>query len=78
MSRFGPAWLAPGLVYELWLISGTTPTGAGVFRPASGESVVVIVGADVASYQTAAITVEHGASVKPTSTPIFAGTIPRG
>jgi anti-sigma factor RsiW len=70
--------LAPGLVYEVWLISGTTPKGVGVFRPAPGQSVVVIVGGDVASYQTAAITVEHGASVKPTSTPIFAGTIPRG
>lgn len=64
-------------VYQLWLIAGTQPESAGVFRPAPGRPVVLQVAADFTRYQAVAISIERAPSgaPQPTSTPILAGKI---
>ncbi len=64
-------------VYQLWLVAGTEPQSAGVFRPVPGQPIIVPVAADFARYQLVAISVERGPSgaPKPTTKPILAGTI---
>jgi len=62
-------------VYQLWLIAGTRPESAGVFRPTPGQPVVLPVAADFTRYQAVAVSVERapaGAS-QPTATPILVG-----
>lgn len=49
--------LAPGKVYEVWLIQGNTPIAAGVLDRSSGQ---VAVAANMNQYQALAITVENG------------------
>ncbi len=64
-------------VYQLWLVAGTEPQSAGVFRPVPGQPIIVPVAADFARYQLVAISVERGPSgaAKPTTKPILVGTI---
>ncbi len=64
-------------VYQLWLIAGTQPDSAGIFRPVPGQPVVLPVVADFARYQAVAISIERGPSgaPQPTSTPILVGKI---
>lgn len=64
-------------VYQLWLIAGTQPESAGVFRPLPGQSVILSVTANFARYQAVAISVEHGpaGAPQPTTTPILIGKI---
>lgn len=62
------------LVYQLWLVAGTQPESAGVFRPEQDRPVIVPVSADFRRYQAVAISVERaplGAS-RPTAAPILA------
>lgn len=64
-------------VYQLWLVAGSTPESAGVFRPEAGRPFVVPVRADFTRYQVVAISIERapfGAS-QPTAAPILAGKI---
>ena len=49
--------LAPGQVYEVWLIQGITPVPSGVFSSADGQ---VAVAANLGQYQALAITIEDG------------------
>ncbi len=49
--------LAPGKVYEVWLIQGNTPIAAGVLDRSSGQ---VAVAANMSQYQALAITIENG------------------
>lgn len=69
----------PGVqfVYQLWLIAGTEPQSAGVFRPLPGQTVIVPVTADFSKYQAVAISVERGPGgvARPTAAPILIGTI---
>ncbi len=64
-------------VYQLWLVAGTEPQSAGVFRPVPGRPIIVPVTADFGRYQAVAISVERGpgGSPRPTTKPILAGTI---
>jgi len=66
-----------GRVYQLWLIAGTQPRSAGVFRPAVGETAIVPVNADFMQYQAVAISIEpapNGAP-QPTAAPILIGRL---
>ena len=49
--------LAPGEVYQVWLIQGSTPIPSGVFAASSAR---LALAADPANYQAVAITIEHG------------------
>ncbi len=62
-----------GFVYQLWLIAGTQPESAGVFRPAPGQPLVLPLAADFSRYQAVAISVERAPSgaPQPTTTPIL-------
>ena len=64
-------------VYQVWLIAGTQPESAGVFRPAPGQSVVFPLAADFSRYQAVAISVERAPSgaPQPTTTPILIGKL---
>lgn len=64
-----------GHVYQVWLITGTQPTSAGVFRPAVGETAIVPVNADFVQYQAVAISVERApnGAPQPTVAPILIG-----
>lgn len=67
-----------GLVYQLWLVAPIgAPQSAGVFRPASGGSLVVPVAADFARYKAVAISVEQGpnGAPQPTRVPILSATL---
>jgi hypothetical protein len=66
--------LAPGQVYEVWLIKGATPTDAGISAQPNGSAVVRI-SHDPTQYQTLAITVEPGEQTRPTTQPILAGQL---
>lgn len=70
----------PDLVYQLWLVAGSTPRSAGVFRPASGTPVIVAVGADFPRYQAVAVSVEHGpnGAARPSAAPILVGRLGGG
>ncbi len=57
--------LAPGKVYEVWLIQGNTPVAAGVLNGASDQ---LAVAADLSQYQALAITVESGPLGSPAPT----------
>ncbi len=57
--------LAPGKVYEVWLIQGNTPVAAGVLNGASDQ---VAVAADLSQYQALAITIESGPLGNPSPT----------
>jgi hypothetical protein len=62
-------------VYELWLFHGRTPRPAGTFRP-TGRVTVVRVGFDASSADLAAITIERAPGAKkPTTQPIFQGSL---
>lgn len=66
------------LVYQLWLVAGSTPPqSAGVFRPVTGRSLVLPVTADFSRYKAVAISVEHGPSgaPQPTAAPILSATL---
>lgn len=64
-------------VYQLWLIAGSTPESAGVFRPEAGRPVVVPVRADFSKYQAVAVSIEQApfGAPQPTTTPILVGRI---
>ena len=64
-------------VYQLWLIAGTQPESAGVFRPAPGQPIVLPLAADFSRYQAVAISVEHAPSgaPQPTTTPVLLGKL---
>jgi len=64
-------------VYQLWLIAGTQPESAGVFRPAPGQPVVLPIAADFSRYQAVAISVERapGGAPQPTTTPMLIGKL---
>jgi len=66
-----------GLVYQLWLVAGTQPESAGVFRPQAGRPVIVRVSADFARYQAVAISVEVGprGANQPTAAPVLVGRL---
>lgn len=70
----------PDLVYQVWLVAGSTPRSAGVFRPASGTPVIVVVGADFPRYQAVAISVERGpnGAARPSAAPILVGRLGGG
>jgi anti-sigma-K factor RskA len=70
----------PDLVYQLWLVAGTTPQSAGVFRPVPGAPVIVAVGADFPRYQAVAISVERGprGAARPSAAPILVGRLGGG
>lgn len=57
--------LAPGKIYEVWLIRGNTPIAAGVLNGASDQ---VAVAADLSQYQALAITVENAPFGNPSPT----------
>ena len=69
--------LQPGQVYQLWLIAGGPPEGAGVLIAPGGGTGGTMVQGDVTRYQRLAITIEPGpsGSVAPTTPPILAGTL---
>ncbi|MDP9374856.1 MAG: anti-sigma factor, partial [Chloroflexota bacterium] len=66
--------LQPGQVYQIWLIAGGVPEGAGVLNAPSGGAMVQ---GDVTRYQRLAITIEPGpnGSATPTSPPVLAGAL---
>ena len=70
--------LAPGKVYELWLIGGSSRVdAAGVFVPDSNGNKVVVVSRPLTGYTTMAVTTEQGPDgvTAPTQQPQLAGTI---
>ena len=68
--------LAPGQVYEVWLIRDGAPAPAGVFAASTAEHAVV---ADPGRYEALAITVEPGplGSPGPTTAPVAQASLPR-
>lgn len=64
-------------VYQVWLIAGTQPESAGVFRPAPGQPIVLPLAADFSRYQAVAISVERAPSgaPQPTTTPVLLGKL---
>ncbi|HLW60429.1 MAG TPA: anti-sigma factor [bacterium] len=67
-----------GLVYEIWLVAGTQPRPAGIFRSTPGQPVIIPVAADFGRYRAVAISIEHGpqgSSGGPTTAPILAASI---
>ena len=66
--------LQPGQVYQVWLIQGGQPRGAGILTAPSGEAAVP---GNLAQYQVVAVTVEPGptGSLQPTTPPILAGQL---
>jgi len=70
--------LAPGKVYELWLIGGASRVdAAGVFVPDSNGNKVVVVSRPLTGYTTMAVTTEQGPGgvTAPTQQPQLAGSI---
>jgi anti-sigma-K factor RskA len=70
--------LAPGKVYELWLIGPSNRVdAAAVFIPEGNGSKVVVVSRPLAGYTTMAVTTEQGPSgvAAPTQQPQLAGTV---
>jgi Anti-sigma-K factor rskA/Putative zinc-finger len=70
--------VAPGKVYELWLIGPASRVdAAGVFVPDSNGSKVVVVGKALAGYTTIAVTEEQGPDgvVAPTQQPQLTGSL---
>ncbi len=65
------------LVYQLWLVAGTGPQNAGVFRPIPDRPIFVLVTADFSRYQAVAISVERGptGAQRPTTQPILVGKL---
>jgi anti-sigma-K factor RskA len=64
-----------GWVYELWLIGRGNPRPAAIFAP-DGDDVLVAVPSDPSTVLHAAVTLERAPGArKPTTRPIFAGTI---
>lgn len=72
--------LGPDLVYQVWLVAGTAPQSAGVFRSAPGAPVIVAVGAGFPRYQAVAISIEHGprGAARPSAAPILVGRLGGG
>lgn len=66
-----------GLVYQLWLVAGTEPQSAGVFRPIPDRPIFVPVATDFSRYQAVAISVERGptGARRPTTHPILVGKL---
>lgn len=64
-------------VYQLWLVAGTEPRSAGVFRPIPGRPIILPVAADFTRFQAVAISVERApnGALQPTRAPILSGTI---
>jgi len=70
--------LAPGKVYELWLIGGASRVdAAGVFVPDSNGNKIVVVSRPLTGYTTMAVTTEQGPDgvTAPTQQPQLAGSI---
>jgi anti-sigma-K factor RskA len=70
--------LAPGKVYELWLIGPTNRVDpAGVFVPDGNGGKVVVVSRSLAGYATMAVTTEQGPDgvAAPTQQPQMAGSV---
>jgi anti-sigma-K factor RskA len=68
--------LPSGKVYQVWFISGKTPTGAGLFSPNADGSWSGIVRGDATNSQAVAISVEPlGGSVAPTGAVVAQGTL---
>lgn len=65
------------LVYQLWLVAGTQPQNAGVFRPIPDRPIFVPVVADFSRFQAVAISVERGptGAQRPTTPPILVGKL---
>ena len=60
-----------GKVYEIWMISGTTPVSGGCLQPTDGR-IAAYVGADVGTADQMAVTTESNACPSaPTATPIL-------
>jgi anti-sigma-K factor RskA len=70
----------PDFVYQLWLVAGTKPESAGVFRPAPGAPVVVPVAGDFPRYQAVAVSVERGpnGAPRPSAAPVLVGKLGGG
>lgn len=49
-----------GFVYQLWLIAGQQADSGGVFRPVSGQPLVLPIQADFRRYEIVAVTIERG------------------
>ncbi len=67
-----------GFVYQLWLIAGQEPEGAGVFRSAPDRRPLMVpVAADFTRYSVIAITIERGplGARRPTTPPILVGKL---
>lgn len=65
----------PGKVYQLWTISGKTPSPGPTFVPQDG-TVLVTLRANLAGSQLMAVTIEpSGGSLQPTSDPVFTAPI---
>ncbi|MHB8612344.1 MAG: anti-sigma factor [Candidatus Dormibacteraceae bacterium] len=70
--------LAPGKVYELWLIGGANRVdAAGVFIPDGNGDKVVVVNRPLVGYTTMAVTTEQGPDgvAAPTQQPQLAGSL---
>jgi anti-sigma-K factor RskA len=70
--------LAPGKVYELWLINAAKQVDpAGVFVPDSNGAKMVVVGKSLAGYVTMAVTTEVGPNgvQAPTQQPQLSGSV---
>jgi anti-sigma-K factor RskA/putative zinc finger protein len=65
------------LVYQVWLVAGTGPQNAGVFRTIPDRPIFVLVTADFSRYQAVAISVERGptGAQRPTTQPILVGKL---
>jgi anti-sigma factor RsiW len=66
-----------GLVYQVWLVGGSTVQSVGVFRPVPGRSLVLPVTADFSRFKTIGITVEGApdGAPQPTRTPILSASL---
>jgi anti-sigma-K factor RskA len=70
--------LAPGKVYELWLITSTSRAdAAGVFVPDPNGTTIVVVNRTLQGYVTMAVTTEQGpdGSKIPSQTPQMSGSL---
>jgi len=66
-----------GLVYQVWLVGGSTVQSVGVFRPLAGRSLILPVTADFSRFKTIGITVDRApdGAPQPTRAPILSASL---
>lgn len=77
LAASGLPKLAPGQVYEMWLIKNGVPVDKGISASATGDLGAKLSG-DLSQFQQFAITIEPGEQQLPTTKPILIGNLQSG